>query len=341
MNLQERKEILMRLGTYLLSGDEEWQVAKERATAENAWFIPEFVELAAQNIVTQFLTAGSLQQLTEQYQIPEENPSPKKVGIVMAGNIPMVGFHDMLCTFITGHRAIMKPSSKDSVLMKFLVKKLVEWNASAADYLIFSEMLKGCDAYIATGSNNSSTYFNYYFSKYPHIIRQNRTSVAILSGNESTEELQALADDVYQFFGLGCRNVTKLFVPEGYDFEPLLRVFDKYNYLADHHKFKNNYDYNLAMHLLNNRPYMSNESLLLVEDPSPFSRIGQLNYEFYKDLDEVRTTLSGNQTVQCIVSNEDVKFGKAQYPGICDYADGVDTVEFLLNLGTEQEVRKS
>lgn len=341
MNLQERKEILLRLGTYISSGDEEWQLAKERATAENSWFIREFIELAAQNIATQFLTADSLQQLITRYQIPQENRSPKKVGIVMAGNIPMVGFHDLLCTFITGHRAVMKLSSKDTVLIKFIVKKLVEWHPTVADYLYFSEMLKACDAYIATGSNNSSTYFAYYFSKYPHIIRQNRTSVAILTGQESAEELEALADDVYQFFGLGCRNVTKIFVPDGYDFRPLLQIFGKYNYLADHPKYKNNYDYNLAMLLLNKRYFMSNESLLLVEDPSVISRIGQLHYEFYQNIEELRNGLSGNQTLQCVVGDSDVQFGRVQYPGVCDYADGVDTMEFLVNLGTEQEVRKS
>ncbi|HZH36196.1 MAG TPA: acyl-CoA reductase [Flavisolibacter sp.] len=341
MNLQERKEILRQLGAYLLTDDPEWQVTKERAVTENAWFIPEFVELAARNIANQFLTAESLRQLIDRYRIPAENSSPKKVGIVMAGNIPMVGFHDLLCTFITGHKAMIKLSSKDTVLIKFFIKKLIEWNPGAADYLVVSEMLKGCDAYIATGSNNSSAYFTYYFSKYPHIIRQNRTSVAILTGNESTEELESLADDVYQFFGLGCRNVTKLFVPEGYDFQPLLQIFSKYNHLADHHKYKNNYDYNLAILLLNKRYFMSNESLLLVEDPSHFSRIGQLHYEFYKNIDDVRAGLLDNQIIQCVVSTEDVHFGRAQYPAICDYADGVDTIDFLLNLGTEHEVRKS
>ena len=148
-------------------------------------------------------------------------------------------------------------------------------------------MLKGCDAYIATGSNNSSRYFDYYFGKYPHIIRRNRTSAAILTGDETDEELEKLADDVYQYFGLGCRNVTKIYVPEGYDFIPILEAFKKYNYLADHHKYKNNYDYNLALHLLNKKYYMTNGSVLLIEDPALFSPISQLNYEFYKDREKL------------------------------------------------------
>jgi hypothetical protein len=341
MNLQERKEILTRLGNYMLSDEEEWLWTKERANGENAWFTPEFIDLAAHNIANRYLNPEKLQVLVERYHIPDENPDPKKVGIVMAGNVPMVGFHDLFCTFITGHYAVVKLSSKDAVLLKFLVKKMVEWNKSAAGYFTFSEMLKGCDAYIATGSNNSSTYFSYYFSKYPHIIRRNRTSAAILTGEESTEELQKLADDVYQYFGLGCRNVTKIYVPEGYHFERLLQVFGKYNYLADHPKYKNNYDYNLALHLLNKRMYMSNESLLLVEDPSPFSPISQLHYQYYQESDELHQQLRGDERLQCIVSRHNVKFGEAQQPDVCDFADGVDTVQFLLNLSAGNDVRKS
>ncbi len=332
MNLQERKEILVRLGSYIQSGEEEWQAAKQRASGENAWFTPEFIDLSANNIATLFLAEEKLQILVDRYRIPQENPSPKKVGIVMAGNIPMVGFHDLLCTFLTGHYAVIKLSSKDTVLIKFLVKKMAEWNSSASAYFTISEMLKGCDAYIATGSNNSSSYFAYYFSKYPHIIRKNRTSVAILTGEETAEDLEKLADDVYQYFGLGCRNVTKIFVPEDYNFERLLQVFGKYNYLADHQKYKNNYDYNLAINLLNNRYYMSNESLLLVEDKSPFSAISQLHYQYYQNKDEIKSTLAGDETIQCIVSREDINFGEAQCPDVCDFADGVDTMQFLVNL---------
>jgi len=332
MNLQERKEILVRLGNYLRTTDEDWQRATEKATAENAWFTPAFIALSVNNISRRFLTGQSLQELIDRYSIPSENLSPKKVGIVMAGNIPLVGFHDLLCTFLTGHHAVIKLSSKDSVLIRFVVERLIAWDAAAAPYFTFGEMLKGCDAYIATGSNNTSTYFEFYFAKYPHIIRKNRTSVALLTGQESAKELEKLADDVYQFFGLGCRNVTKIFVPEGYHFEPLLEAFKKYNDLADHPKYKNNYDYNLAIHLLNKRYFMSNQSLLLVEDASAFSRIGQLHYEYYKNAEAVRERLSGDETIQCIVGRGDVPFGEAQQPGICDFADGVDTVRFLLNL---------
>lgn len=337
MKIQERKDLLERLGAFMLSSDEEWQAAKRKATGQNGWFTDEFISLSVSNIAREFLSSEALQSLIDRYEIGEPG-EPKKVGIVMAGNIPLVGFHDLLCTFLSGHYAVIKPSSKDKVLPGFLVKKLKALNPAVAPYFTLAERLTGCDAYIATGSNNSASSFEYYFAKYPHIIRRNRTSVAILTGQETNAELEALADDVYLYFGLGCRNVTKIFVPRNYNFERLLKVFKKYNHLADYTKYKNNYDYNLAIHLLNKTPYMSNESLLLVEEPSVFSPIAQLNYAFYDDAEELKKTLRENEQIQCIVGGGNVPFGGAQKPAVCDYADGVDTMAFLQNL---TEVRKS
>jgi hypothetical protein len=193
-------------------------------------------------------------------------------------------------------------------------------------------MLKGCDGYIATGSNNSARYFEQYFSKYPHIIRRNRTTVAILTGDETREELNNLSDDVHQYFGLGCRNVTRLFVPAGYDFVPLLDSFNKYKYFADHHKYKNNYDYQLSIALLNNIYYMTNGSTLMIENDAIFSAISQLNYSYYNNRDEVLKTLAGNADIQCITGHGGIAFGQSQRPGLLDYADGVDTMQFLLTL---------
>jgi hypothetical protein len=330
MNLFQRKDLLVRLGIYLQSNEEELQLAKRKAFGENNWFIPEFIDLSLTNIAQNYLQPGQLDQLITTYKIPEQNTSPKKVGIVMAGNIPLVGFHDLLCVFLTGNHAMVKPSSKDEVLVKHIALKMSEWEPETASLITISEMIRNCDAYIATGSNNSSRYFEYYFSKYPNIIRRNRTSVAILSGNESREELEKLAADVYQFFGLGCRNVTKIFVPKNYDFVPLLSAFRKYDYLANYHKYKNNYDYNLAMHILNNKFYMSNESIILVEEESVFSRIGQLNYGFYSDREGLKNKLAADDNIQCIIGEEETGFGTAQCPGISDYADGVDTMSFLM-----------
>ena len=194
-------------------------------------------------------------------------------------------------------------------------------------------MLKGCDAYIATGSNNSARYFDYYFSKYPHIIRRNRTSVAILTGYESAAELDKLADDVNLYYGLGCRNVTKIYVPENYDFVPLLASFKKYIDFADHNKYKNNYDYQLAILLLNNKYYMTNGAILLVENEAFFSAISQLHYEFYTgDPATISAGLQNNRDIQCVIGNGYINFGQAQSPGLADFADGVDTMGFLLGL---------
>ena len=324
---------MTRLGNYMLSDDPSWRQAKEKASHENGWFVPEFIELAIRNIAESFLKEDILERWTAGYMIqPGDNNKPKLVGIVMAGNIPLVGFHDLLCVFIAGHKALIKPSTKDATLIKHIAEKMSEWSEDLGDLIRFADQLKNCDAYIATGSNNSAGYFEYYFKKYPHIIRRNRTSVAVLTGEETIEQLRKVADDVYLYFGLGCRNVTKIFVPEGYDFVPLLTAFRKYDFLADHHKYKNNYDYNLAIHLLNKKIYMSNASLLLIEDPSPFSPISQLNYEFYSDREKLIASLKNNSAIQCIVDRNFVAFGQTQYPAINDYADAADTLQFLANL---------
>jgi hypothetical protein len=330
MNLQMRIGLLVRLGKYILSDDEDWADAKHRASLSNPWFTPLFIDLAAKNIAEQFLTKQKLEHWASPYNF--ENIQPKKVGIVMAGNIPMVGFQDLLSVFISGHRALIKPSSKDDILIKHLVEKLEQWNSEIQDVINFEVMLKSCDAYITTGSNNSARYFEYYFSKYPHIIRRNRTSVAILEGNETPEELERLADDVHLYFGMGCRNVTKVFVPVNYDFVPLLTIFGKYKYFEDHHKYKNNYDYYLALHILNGKFYMTNGSIILLENTSLFSPISQLNYEPYTDKNLVVEKLRSTDELQCIVGHGHIPFGQGQIPSLTDYADGINTLNFLINL---------
>lgn len=333
MTLQKRIEILVQLGQYMQENSEEWQQVKERAYIHNGWFLPEFIDLSVQNIVHYFLQREALQNWISQYpDLPPEPASPRLVGIVMAGNIPLVGFHDFLCVFISGHRCLIKPSSKDEVMIKHLVAKMTEWAPELDEYIAFAELLKNCDAYIATGSNNTAGHFEYYFSRFPHIIRRNRTSVAILTGNESEDELELLADDIYLYFGMGCRNITKIYVPQNYDFESLIRIFKKYDYLADHHKYKNNYDYNLALHILNNKIYMSNAALLLVEEKSIFSPVSQLNYEIYDDIEAVKDELRDSQDVQCIVGSGFIPPGHAQHPSLTDYADGVDTMQWLATL---------
>jgi len=331
MNLVERINLLEKLGSYLVDNSAELNAIMQKAYEKNKWFTEEFVNLSIQNISGEFLSRPKLEAWVNHYHL-DDNINSQNVGIVMAGNIPLVGFHDFLCVFVSGHRQSIKLSEKDNVLMMHIIEKLVEWDKEVAGLVQVNDFLKNCDAYIATGSNNSSRYFKYYFGKYPSIIRGNKTSVALLSGNESATELSLLADDVHTYFGLGCRNVTKLYVPEGYDFVPVLNAFRKYNYFEDHTKYKNNYDYNLALLIMNNKKYMTNESIILLEEDNIFSPVSQLHYTFYRDKNVIPDDLVNNENLQCIVGNEFIAFGKSQKPQLFDYADGIDVMEFLLAL---------
>ncbi len=331
MNLAERIEVIKILKEYLLADLAPLIAVKKKAFEKNKWFTEEFVNLSFKNISSQFLDSEKLKAWINHYHI-DDNISPKKIGIVMAGNIPLVGFHDFLSVFITGHHQHIKLSEKDEVLLTHFIEKMCEWNPKVANVVKISSLLKDCDAYIATGSNNSARYFNYYFGKYPSIIRNNKTSVALLTGNETIEELTALADDVHIYFGLGCRNVTKLFVPKDYDFVPLLNTFRKYNYFADHTKYKNNYDYNLALLIMNNKFYMTNESIILVENENIFSAVSELHYSYYENENIVLNELDKEENIQCIVGKNHLPFGSTHSPGLFDYADGIDTMQFLLSL---------
>ena len=332
MNLEERVELMIKLGHYLSDFENDrLNEIKVRAFEKNKWFTEEMVNLACKNIASQYLSEEKLKVWVDYYHI-DNNIVTKNVGIVMAGNIPLVGFHDFLSTFIAGHKSLIKLSEKDEILMKHIIEVLSEWNTLVKEVVEILPMLKNCDAYIATGSNNSSRYFEYYFGKYPSVIRKNKTSIAILSGEESEEELSFLADDVSIYFGLGCRNVTKIFVPSGYDFVPLLNAFKKYNYFSDHTKFRNNYDYNLALLIMNNKYYMTNDSIILVENENIFSPVSELHYSFYEDVSKLKMGLNALENIQCIVGEGYIPFGQAQLPSLFEYADGVDTIEFLLGI---------
>ncbi len=332
MNIKERIELLIKLGEYFVMNDETLQPVKEKASLQNAWFSMEFIDLALKNIADNFLQRQLLEDWIKQYNV-KDDPSPQKtIGIVMAGNIPLVGFHDLLCVFVSGHKAVIKASSKDEVLIKHVAQKLTEWNEATTQYITFADNLKNCDAYIATGSNNSSRYFEYYFSRYPHIIRKNRTSVAVVTGDETEGELNFLADDMLLFYGMGCRNVSKIFVPEGYDFIQLLDALRKYSRFADFHKYRNNYDYQLALLMMNSKFYMTNDIVVLTENESVFAPVSQVNYSYYHDLKTLTQSLQNNADIQCIVGKDFIPFGSAQSPSLNDYADGIDTMKFLASL---------
>jgi len=327
--LSNRIDLLVRVGEYLKANNEEWQKIKFRAAQANAWFTAAHIDMAVANIIEQYLDSEKLKTWVADYTMPL---SPKNVGIIMAGNIPLVGFHDFLCVFICGHYLHIKLSSKDDVLQKHIIEYMIKADPSIAGHITIAERLNGCDAYITTGSNNTARYFEQYFGMYPNIIRQNRTSVAILDGTETDEDLLLLADDVYLYYGLGCRNVTQICVPRNFDFARLLQLFGKYNDYADLNKYKNNYDYHLAIYLLNRVPYMSNESLLLVENDLPFSAVSVLHYRFYDDHQSLVSSLTGNDNIQAIIGKGFFPFGSAQKPALANYADGVDTMQFLTGL---------
>lgn len=330
MNIQARIAAFFTLGDkYLNDKNPNFLEAKRKAHQQNSWFLPAFIDQSAKQIVTQFLQQTDLTNWVQLYPKMATQFTRIKVGIVMAGNIPMVGFHDLLSVLIAGHTAIIKMSSKDTVLMQFIIDSLIEINPAFKDQIIVQEQLKNCDAYIATGSNSAGQYFEQYFGKYPHIIRKNKTSVAILDGKETATELSLLADDMMLYFGMGCRNVTQVWVPNGYDFIPLITALKKYSYLSDEHKFKNNYDYQLALLMMNKQFYMDAGGILMSENPSPFAAISQVHYQFYEPGTNPNINLDD---VQCIVGKGGLAFGSLQRPTLSQYADGVDTLEFLSTL---------
>jgi hypothetical protein len=265
---------------------------------------------------------------------------PKKIGLVLAGNIPLVGFHDVLCVLVSGNIAQIKASSQDARLITEVLKRLIAIEPAFAQQFGFTDRLKDFDAVIATGSNNTSRYFEYYFGKVPHIIRKNRNSVAVLTGNETTEQLHALGHDIFDYFGLGCRNVSKLFVPQGYNFVPFFEAIEPYKNIIHHHKYNNNYDYNKSIYLVNRDKHLDNGFLLVKEDQNMVSPLAVLFFEYYDTKAEVEELLrQKSESIQCIVSaealnvnNQVVDFGKSQQPALWDYTDGADTMDFLTKL---------
>jgi len=303
----------------------------------NAWFTPESV-LSAVKATGEMLNASDIEKWLDRYTIPEGES--KKIGLVLAGNIPLVGFHDVLCVLVTGNFALIKASSQDARLIKYVLNLLVEIDSSYHDKFTFTDRLANFDAIIATGSNNTSRYFEYYFGKVPNIIRKNRNSIALVTGNESTEELHALGNDIFNYFGLGCRNVSKVLVPEGYVFNTFFESIEDFNPIINHHKYNNNYDYNKSIYLVNRDEHLDNGFLMLKRDERLVSPLAVLYYDTYTDLQSAEKQLAEqSEQLQVIVTtaaietqNQVVTFGQSQHPQLWDYADGVDTMDFLVNL---------
>ncbi|SCY79844.1 acyl-CoA reductase [Flavobacterium caeni] len=300
--------------------------------SHNGWYTPEQVYFAIASWA-EALTEQNIERWLSRYDL--SGVKPKTIGLILAGNIPLVGFHDFLSVLIVGHKALVKTSSNDQHLLPFLAEYLIAVDPNLASSITFTDgKLENFDAVIATGSNNTARYFEYYFKDKPAIIRKSRNSVAVLDGNESHEQLVALGEDIFRYFGLGCRNVSKLFVPKNYNFDAFFKAMFEYQDVIQYEKYANNYDYNKAVFLMSNFKLLDNGFLTIKEDTSYASPISSVFYEFYDDLTDVETRLDTDKDqIQCIVAKglvaHEVPFGKTQKPELWDYADNVDTVDFL------------
>lgn len=343
LTLSQRTDVLVRLGEYLTHTERaELVTVLEKAMTENPWFTRENILTSWKAISTQFLSREALQRIIVRYRL-DDLIEPFRVALIPAGNIPLVGWHDVLCCFITGHKAVIKLSEKDTVLMQFMIDRIVEWIPEAAFYFEVTQKLKDYDAAIATGSHTSAQHFKHYFRDVPHVIRGHRNSVAVLSGKETTEELLSLGNDIFSYYGLGCRNVSKIFIPQDYVLSVLIEALHMFEPIIHHNKYRNNYDYNLALMLLNKEKFLQAPFFLLKESDSALSRIATLHYQRYTALDEVVTWIRyHDKNIQCVVSAEPVQGidtvlpGEAQYPSIDTWADGVDVIQFLLLLPVPQ-----
>lgn len=336
MTLEDRIVSLAKLGQLITDNEQLFEDPIHKAYLHNNWFTKENSKKALHAIASQFLKEEKLRNWIANYAVDGQ---AKKVGLILAGNIPLVGFHDILATFMCGHVSKIKLSDKDKHLIPFLLNQLSIIDERARAYFSIVDRLDDYEAVIATGSNSSAVHFEYYFKHVPHIIRRNRNAIAVLHGGETREELLSLGEDVFDYFGLGCRNVSKLYVPQGFDLKRIMEALHDYKDLVNHNKYKNNFDYNYAIYLLNQDEFLMNGCLLLKESKDIVSRIAMLTYEYYDSIPLLTTELkSRQQEIQCIVSQknitdlETVVFGQSQNPALDDYADGVDTINFLINL---------
>lgn len=334
MKLEDRIAAFVKLGKQLNAIDEvKWEELVTKAKNENSWFTKDTIESAFRGIKG-YLQEADLRKWTAAYNLTDVKP--KVVGVVMAGNLPLVGFHDFLAVLISGHSVLIKLSSKDRVLPMFIAQELIGIEPRFEGTIQFEEQLKDFDAVIATGGDNAARYFHYYFGKYPNVIRKNRTSCAILKGNESDQEIEALGSDIFNYFGLGCRNVSKIFVPKNYEVISLFPKWEKFNDIINHHKYHNNYDYQKSILLINGNHFFDTGFLLVEENQKLVSPISVLYYERYEDESDLALKiLETKDKIQCIVGKmtpASIPFGQAQSPMLWDYADQIDTLKFLESL---------
>jgi hypothetical protein len=326
------------------SEHEDWNIALKLAEQQNGWFTRDNIISALHGIEHWLRTNALTNWLAHYPELPKENTKPITISIVMAGNIPLVGFHDFLCVLITGNIIDAKQSSSDNILLKFLSKKLIVIEPEFEKHIHFIEKLSStANAVIATGSNNTARHFEYYFRNVPHIIRKNRNGIAILTGDETTEDLSKLGEDVFSYFGLGCRNISKMYTPEGFDLGNFFRGIEKYSPVVNHNKYANNYTYNRTIFLMDGKIFTDNNFLAVIEDKAIPSPIAVLHYERYNNLTSLAKELATQkELIQCIATTEKakqglgnlpipvVKLGETQSPSLMDYADGVDVIKFIV-----------
>ena len=336
MTNSELTKKLILLGE-LFNDAERFSAIFAQAEEQNSWFTQHNLTFARNTWATT-LSEANIKRWLSAYKLSEPQ-NVKKILLIMAGNIPLVGFHDLLCVWVSGHKAVVKLSSEDKLLLPFIVEQLRDLIPEWAEAVTFSdEKITDFDAVIATGSNNTARYFEYYFGKKPHIIRKNRNSVAVLTGKETKEELTVLGKDIFQYYGLGCRSISKLFVPENYFFDAFFQAIYAYRDIINEQKYANNYDYNKAVYLMSLYKLLENGFLILKEDKSYASPIATLFYEYYTDTEALKKQLiTDAEQIQCVVAKgllpDEIAFGNTQIPQLWEYADNVDTLKFLSNLG--------
>lgn len=324
------KEFLAKNSEYYNENDVEFQQVLKKSEIENPWFTADNQKFALKQW-SELLTEENINEWLQHYS---PSKTSKKVGLILAGNIPLVGLHDVISVILSNHIPLIKLSSKDKTMLPFLLKKWSEFSEEAINFE-FVERLENFDAVIATGSNNTARYLEYYFKNHLSIIRKNRTSIAVLKGDETEEELKLLAHDIFQYFGLGCRNVTRIFIPQDFVIDRLFESFLDFKEIINHNKYANNYDYNRAVYLLNQDKFWDNNFVMLKEDVQLFSPLSVINFSRYSSLDEVKDFIAENEeNIQCVVAKNElgidsIQFGEAQNPGLNTYADNVDTMKFL------------
>lgn len=338
MILEQRINLLAKLGEYLLSEDEYLHAVIHRTNFNNQWLSIDNCKKTAKGIASAYLTKETLLAWARKFKL-EDIKNSRKVGVVPSGNVPLVGLIDLISIFLAGHQAIIKPTNSKEYILPHLIKKMLAWEPAAATYFQINGFLKGFDAIIAMNNGGQNRYYETYFSKFPHIIRENRHSVAVLDGEETDTQIAALGNDVFANFGLGSENVSKIYVPEGYDFDNLLKLFHEFRQIVLTSKYKNNFDYNYSLFLLNNVKFLSNGCILLMEDQALTSRIACLHYEYYTDKTSLRESLQKqDKAIRYIVSRQPLEGlvttlpGNTQTPSLKEDRERVETMQFLINL---------